>query len=878
MGLLNVGVGGLLANQAAITTTGQNIANANVESYSRQELLWRAQVPQSGVAGFIGRGVEIEAVRRITDAFLTQQLQMSVAQFNEYQTLSAEAGQLDSLLSETGIRLDTAIDSFFSALQNVADSPSSPALRQLVLSEGDSLAQRFHRLDGYLMEQQSAVERQLSRLADEANRLSSAIADLNGRLAGDVDRGADGSRNGLLDQRDELLRQLSELLSFSTSSQSGGGVNVLIGGGQALVVDGQANRLKLQRDVFSPQRMTLSLVDASGRTLTEDFSGGRISGLLRYRDEILSPTAAAIDVLALTLMSAINYQHQLGIDLDGRSGAEFFAPLDVAARVMSSRHNADPSDRQLAVTIDNAAALTGGDYRLQLEGGAGLTYRLLRNSDSVQVASGHLNSQWPQTVVTDQGFSIEFQGGSFQAGDQFLLRPAATAAADIELAIKTPASLALSSPIVVSAQLGNSGSAVMVPSTAAGHFSGDLLAVDGDNFVPTLILFTSATTYDVLDNSDPSNPQHFIPPLKNQPFVAGQNNLLLPFDRQSRLVSSVAGHVFTAEIGNSGTVSNGYPSPGVNVETITVSYFDAERALPVSSSVDLLAGESAAIAATRLSTLHGVSATANTELSVELVDDGDSNPLRIRLNGVDLTDPAVSPLTTELLAERINDLFSGSGITARNSGSTLALRSLNGADLRLENFSSDSDDRIVITNVNGATASGEIDAGQEAVVGGVIDVMLEENLTPSGTGGLFTGAALRAVPIEWEYPLFISGSPQAGDKFSLQYNRDAGGDNRNALALISLSSAELLTGGADLLQGVNRVVGAVASQAAQANSERAAADSLLAQSRSRRDSLSAVNLDEEAARLIQYQQAYAASAQVINTSRELFDSLLQLFR
>ena len=143
MGLLNIGVSGLLASQSAINTTGHNIANANVQGYSRQELVLDTRSPQFDGGGFVGRGVEVETVRRITNEFISQQLRIDTANFAELEAYGNEIAQLDGLIANANTGLSAALDSFFGSLQAVADSPASLPARQLVLSEGQRLAQRF---------------------------------------------------------------------------------------------------------------------------------------------------------------------------------------------------------------------------------------------------------------------------------------------------------------------------------------------------------------------------------------------------------------------------------------------------------------------------------------------------------------------------------------------------------------------------------------------------------------------------------------------------------------------------------------------------------------------------------------------------------------
>jgi len=896
MGLLNIGVTGLLASQTAINTTGHNIANANVQGYSRQEVVFETNTPKFGGGGFVGNGVEVETIRRITNEFITQQLRTDTANFAELNAFAAQIGQLDSVIAGANTGLTAALDSFFSSLQAVADSPTSLPARQLVLSEGERLAQRFNVLQAGISAQTDNVNSQIRSIGSEVDQLAQSIAKLNGDIAAAQSFSTSDQVNDLLDAREEALRQLSELVSFSTSEQDGNIINVFVGGGQPLVLGSNANRVVTMDNPLDPSRTELAIdVNNNLQMVTDSFSGGNLGGLLRYRDDILDKVQGNVGVLAIAVTDMFNAQHRAGIDLNSNQGIDFFTPINTDAlmreRIKASSNNGFPNDREASVSIDNVSQLTGSDYRLNLGGSGTLNYTLVRASDQAVVSSGMLSSSFPQTIVTDQGFSINLSSGSFQNSDSFLISPTLSAAESMAMNIQDTASLALGSPIIAGASLGNSGTGVISQGgiIRVGDIDSQSLpafATAGQLSPPLLIRFTSASTYDVLDNTDPLNPQNLSPPLRNQTFAPNQSNNLLPQDLSATYITTSAAHIFSAQIGIIGSgVSNGYPDPNplITSETITVNTVNAATGSTSVTSVNLLAGESAATAAARINTLNGVTATANTSATLNIVDDGDAGLLRIRFNGVTLTDPALgtvpNPLTSDFLAERINQVFAGSGTSASSDGTLLTVRSVSGADLRFEEFGTDANDRLEIVNINGATTNIFVFNNQEAVVGGTIDVITDTGSTISTSGGLFTNPTPQPLPVYLGYQVSLAGSPDVGDTFSIGFNDSGAGDNRNALALASLQTADILDNGSlSIAQGYSQLVAQVGSQTGAANIEREAVQSLLFQTTARRDSVAGVNLDEEAARLIQFQQAYTASAQIITVAREIFDTLLGAFR
>jgi flagellar hook-associated protein 1 len=132
----------------------------------------------------------------------------------------------------------------------------------------------------------------------------------------------------------------------------------------------------------------------------------------------------------------------------------------------------------------------------------------------------------------------------------------------------------------------------------------------------------------------------------------------------------------------------------------------------------------------------------------------------------------------------------------------------------------------------------------------------------------------------------FSGSPQDGDTFTLGFNTGGVSDNRNGLNLVNLQSKATVgvdpsfpgSSGVNFSDGYGDLVGRVGSLTAQARQDSDATSTILKQSTNNRDSLSAVNLDEEAANMIKFEQYYNASAQIIKVAQSLFDTLINTFR
>ncbi|BBB25152.1 flagellar hook-associated protein FlgK [Amphritea japonica] len=154
---------------------------------------------------------------------------------------------------------------------------------------------------------------------------------------------------------------------------------------------------------------------------------------------------------------------------------------------------------------------------------------------------------------------------------------------------------------------------------------------------------------------------------------------------------------------------------------------------------------------------------------------------------------------------------------------------------------------------------------------GLIYTVYEQGTaTVMATGNYVAGEAIALDG----YEVTLSNNPAVGDRFSVNYNTGGVSDNRNALAMSDLQLAKLIEGSSyqDVYGALVTNIG-TATNVAQINAQ--ASQAVLDVSVNQRDSISGVNLDEEATKLVQYQQAYSASAKLINVSQTIFDTLLQ---
>ncbi|MFM2407932.1 MAG: flagellar hook-associated protein FlgK [Pseudomonadota bacterium] len=254
----------------------------------------------------------------------------------------------------------------------------------------------------------------------------------------------------MLDQRDQLINQLNQEVKATVLKQSDGSYNVFVGNGQPLVVGNQAFALQAVPSLTDPTRSEVAYA-ANGNTIRlpqTAFQGGKLGGLLSFRDQSLEPARNALGRLAISIASTVNNQHQLGQDLNGALGGNLF---NLPAPVVTSA-SSNAGTAVIAATLSSPNALTTSDYLLQATGVG--SYNLIRLSDNTVTALAGL----PQTV---DGFTVNLSAGAAVVGDRFLIRPTAAGAQNISVAISDPTKIAAAAPIRGNAALSNTGTAAI---------------------------------------------------------------------------------------------------------------------------------------------------------------------------------------------------------------------------------------------------------------------------------------------------------------------------------------------------------------------------------------------------------------------------------
>jgi flagellar hook-associated protein 1 FlgK len=482
--MLGTGLSSLRALQRALDTTAHNIANVSTEGYTRQRVDFATRKPQLYGSNWIGSGVNASQVKRVYDQFLHESVRSSSGTLARLDAFAEQAGRLDNLLGDTTNGLSSSLQSFTDAINEVSSTPSSVSARQVLLAEGRALVERLKNYDARLREMSADVDTRLTVEAGEISTLARSLARLNGDISVATQQTGQPP-NDLLDQRDQLIDQLSKKVGISVVAEGDTTVNVFIGTGQPLVLGTNASTVTTVADSLDPERVRMALQTTSGTVdISRSVSGGTLGGLLDWRSEMLDPTRNELGRITLAVASQVNGVHREGMDLTGALGGDFFNVGGVGVTYPSTNSTATT----VTATRTSLGAVTTQDYVVTRTA----TGYSVRNQDTGLPVTFTWGGNASDPILFD-GLSVTV-GAGVATGDQFVIHPTRDAIQGFGVAITDPARIAAAAPLRTAALAANTGTGTISQA--------EVLTPGATTLNPVNIVFTSATTYSVDGGAD----------------------------------------------------------------------------------------------------------------------------------------------------------------------------------------------------------------------------------------------------------------------------------------------------------------------------------------------------------------------------------------
>ena len=379
----------LQAQQTALNTVSHNVSNVNTIGYHRQTIIFETRDALADINGMNGSGVDVSTIKRAYHSFLTRQERTEMGEFNRWETESNLLERVEEIMNELGeTGVTTALDDFFNAWSALANDVDTTSSRVNLINRAQDLSYALHSTYTRMEDVRKEINVDMMEGADRINDLALRISDLNEQIYTVVSRNQ--NPNDLMDQRDQLVKELAGYANITIEEEANGSVTVFLGS-ESLVMRNEYRTVEWKTD-------TSGELGKSGGNLVWSDSGSELqltSGTLygNYESrELIGDALERMDTFTNTLRDEVNALHLKGMGRDGTTDNLFFR---------------DDTDGALALTL-NEAVLANPEKvaasRYYATGDSGLANEIynLQFSDVMNGGTSTL-SDFYQSIVTDIG-------------------------------------------------------------------------------------------------------------------------------------------------------------------------------------------------------------------------------------------------------------------------------------------------------------------------------------------------------------------------------------------------------------------------------------------------------------------------------------------
>ncbi len=919
--LVSVASNAVQSYQRALGTVSNNIANVSTDGYSRQEVVLAANPVAKVGTVYLGTGVTVDTVKRQYDTFAEANLRNSNSQLTSQEPMVNYANRVIDIMGSTSMGLSGALDQFFNAARDLSSDPASTVMRGSFLRDSENLAARFGELSSQLDLVQNETDEAVKGYVNSMNTIFKQLAAVNVQLT--KQKSVDAQPADLLDQRDLLLKDLSSYAHINTGFAENGAVTVSLGPSltRDVAVDG-VNSFMLGTNFNSaaPEKVSLVLDPYGNATPLTGLSGGKLAGIMSFREQVLGSSRSSLDTLANKFVSEINNIHTSGIDAYGNNGTELFTidsngvgsagtvkvnitdALKVSAaaqfRVIEAPNNTSGTDASIAFV----GAPT--------EGPPNLTSVLVNNPSSSAAITVKATLTRPVAAVATipnglQNISVLM--GEADPGQQLQIFTR-----DGRQLVGTQVDDATQSLVMTQANGFAEGAT----------YSSDYLNVNGANSYKDLKIFYGAkANMGTVLQADATETD----PTKHTVVAKVAVPATLQSDRIQTGLTSIASGLFTLNgvtlgsiTATSGTLQASDIAASIQANGITgiTATASNEIRIPVNQlkldlPLSLKSGSAAGFTViksvpTGLTSVQGLIDAINTKSAASGVraymgDDGDVVLTNTAGNeGKDIAiDAAATPNALGTKAGNYGGKISITRALVEGSDTPVELGFAKGtpADLAKMGFktgayisgTANEDLLVFVTGPGEAKIStgytGQPFSAKQALRGQPLQVKFDSpthfNIVDVNTDTVVASRNFDPNKLEPAFTyqgiqISFSTAPKPGDVFTIDGNKDGTGNNENMLKIIDLESEPVMGGGKTFAASYIDSVNDMGNIARQATISQSALKVVYDQAVSARDQVSGVSLDQEAADLVRFQQAYQASAKILQVASQLFDSVLQV--
>jgi len=409
-GLFDMSRSALIADQAALNATANNVANQNTAGYTREVVSFAAgdvvTLNGGGSAGAVASSTGPQATTAsVRDRVLEQRVQQQMQAQSSSSAESDVLTQIQNVFSVSGstasagsTQIGTALNSFYSSLTALAGNPADAATQQGVLSAASVLASTLNSEATQLQAVGTTINGGISSSVTAVNALTNTIAGLNRQIS---EVSPNGDAGALEDQRQLAIEQLSQYVGLDQITTQNNGITLTTQGGAVLVQGGTASAL-----TASVVNGASVIQDSAGNNVTAGIVGGSIGGQLAGQNVDLPAATSALDVLAYQVATQVNTQNQAGQTSSGAAGGAIFS-VPASASGSAAAISVIPTSPSAIATASPGQGESGNGNATALANLANAT------NTSGQTVNGQLSSMLAQ--IGSSAASLSEQNTTQQA-------------------------------------------------------------------------------------------------------------------------------------------------------------------------------------------------------------------------------------------------------------------------------------------------------------------------------------------------------------------------------------------------------------------------------------------------------------------------------
>jgi len=323
--ILSVGTRALQTSQLGIDVTGQNVANADVDGYSRKRINQATMYAFDSSYGQMGLGARVVNIERMRNVFLDEQIRKQNSEVGYFMQVNSTFNRMEAIIREpSDLGVMHYMNEFFDSWDNLANNPKDISARTMVRTNAQMMIDNFHKAATELQNLRDQKNEEIPVRIARINQISYEIRNLNQEIA-TVEIG-DQNANDSRDRREVLLKELSQLIDITVVENPLGQVTVTTGGNVLVAPSYMQN---LETTTVSREMPDGTIIRDVGIRFADtrmDFipAGGQLRGLIDSRDIYIPEYQAKLDELAAAIIKAINEVHAQGYNLIGHTGFRFF--------------------------------------------------------------------------------------------------------------------------------------------------------------------------------------------------------------------------------------------------------------------------------------------------------------------------------------------------------------------------------------------------------------------------------------------------------------------------------------------------------------------------------------------------------------------------